>query len=255
MAASPNITTHAEIMSTGYANPYVVAESSSVERAQFIKKTYLHLAGAIGAFALLCAAFLQIPFMNAVAVKMTSGGMSWLIVLGLFMVTSMLADRWARSATSRGMQYAGLGLGVLAQAIIFAPMILMADIYSNRIGGGEMHIVTKAGLITGLMVAGITATALLTKKDFSFLRSFLTIGGFVAVGLIVASIIFKFDLGVIFAGAMVIFASASILYTTSNIQHHYRTDQYVAASLALFAGVALLFWYVLRILMTLASND
>jgi FtsH-binding integral membrane protein len=50
---------------------------------------------------------------------------------------------------------------------------------------------------------------------------------------------------------MILLASGYILYDTSNVLHHYRTDQYVAASLALFAAVALLFWYVLRLLMEL----
>jgi FtsH-binding integral membrane protein len=46
---------------------------------------------------------------------------------------------------------------------------------------------------------------------------------------------------------MVAFAGAAILYDTSNILHRYRTDQHVAASLSLFASVALLFWYILSI--------
>lgn len=50
---------------------------------------------------------------------------------------------------------------------------------------------------------------------------------------------------------MVGFASVAILYDTSKIIHHYSTTQYVAASLELFASVALLFWYVLRILIAL----
>jgi FtsH-binding integral membrane protein len=81
------------------------------------------------------------------------------------------------------------------------------------------------------------------------------IGGFVALGIIVVSIIFGFNLGTIFAGVMAIFASASILYTTSNITHHYRPDQAVAASLSLFASVALLFWYILRIFLSFTSSD
>lgn len=81
------------------------------------------------------------------------------------------------------------------------------------------------------------------------MRSFLVMGGFVALGLIVASVIFKFELGILFSGAMVLFASASILYTTSNIIHQYRPDQHVSAALALFSGVALLFWYILQIFM------
>ena len=49
------------------------------------------------------------------------------------------------------------------------------------------------------------------------------------------------------------FRRGYILYYTSNILHQYRTDQYVAAALALFASVALLFWYVIQIFM--ASRD
>jgi FtsH-binding integral membrane protein len=76
------------------------------------------------------------------------------------------------------------------------------------------------------------------------------VGGFVALGIIVVSMIFGFNLGTIFAGAMALFASVAILYNTSNIIHHYRTDQYVSAALSLFASVALLFWYILRIFMS-----
>ena len=75
------------------------------------------------------------------------------------------------------------------------------------------------------------------------------------MGLIVASLIFKFPLGVFFSGAMVVLMAAAILYTTSNIIHHYRTDQYVAASLCLFSAIATLFWYVLQIVMHLAGRD
>ena len=63
--------------------------------------------------------------------------------------------------------------------------------------------------------------------------------------------LFNFQLGVWFSGAMIGFASMYILYETSNVLHRYRTDQYVAAALALFAAVALLFWYILRLMMEL----
>jgi uncharacterized protein len=100
-----------------------------------------------------------------------------------------------------------------------------------------------------LLFAGLTATAFITRKDFSFLGSILTVCGFIALGVIVCSILFGFTLGLLFSAIMVFFAAGSILYTTSNIMHHYRTNQHVAASLALFSGVMLLLWYVLRIVM------
>jgi FtsH-binding integral membrane protein len=49
--------------------------------------------------------------------------------------------------------------------------------------------------------------------------------------------------------AMIAFAGAAVLYDTSNILHHYPQDKYVAASLELFASIALMFWYVLQLFM------
>lgn len=64
---------------------------------------------------------------------------------------------------------------------------------------------------------------------------------------IVASLIFGFTLGTLFSVAMVVLAGTSILYDTSNIIRHYPEDRYVGAALQLFASVAMMFWYILRI--------
>ena len=72
--------------------------------------------------------------------------------------------------------------------------------------------------------------------------------------LIIAGFLFGFNLGLLFSFAMVALASGAILYDTSNVLHHYRTDQHVAGALALFASVALLFYYILYILIQLAGN-
>ena len=230
-------------MNTGYANPYTVAQAAPNERAAFIRKTYLHLGFAILAFIGVEWFLLQQSWAPALIGKMT-GGMGWLVVLGAFMGVSFLADRLASSDTSRGVQYAGLGLFIVAEAIIFMPLLYMAAYYATDPG-----VIMKAGITTAFVFGGLTFAAFATRKDFSFLRGFLMVGGFVAIGIIVVSILFGFDLGTIFAGAMAIFASVAILYNTSNIIHHYRTDQYVSASLSLFASVALLFWYILQIFM------
>jgi len=214
-------------------------------RAQFIRRTYAHLALAILGFLVIEYALLQVPGIERIGALMTEG-FNWLIVLALFIAVSWIADYWARSDTSRGLQYAGLTLYVVAQAIIFLPLMILAVLISN-----DPTVVPAAGLITLLLFAGLTVVVFTTRVDFSFLRTILVIGGFVALGLIVASMIFGFQLGVIFAVAMVGLAAGFILYTTSNIIHYYRTDQYVAASLSLFAAVALMFYYVLWILLSL----
>ena len=237
-------------MTTGYANPYVVADAEPSVRAQFIRQTYFHLGGAIAAFIAIESILLQLPGIDSMVMKMT-GGMGWLLVLGAFMAVSFIANKWAMSDSSKTMQYMGLGLFTIAEAIIFLPLIYIALTYVPA--GSEL--VAQAGLITAVMVAGITMTAFVTKKAFSFLGGILMIGGFVALGIIVASILFGFNLGLIFSGAMAIFASVSILHTTSNIIHHYPPGKHVAAALNLFAGIALLFWYILQILIALSGRD
>ncbi len=228
--------------STG--NPFVtVADAPSADRARFIRQTYLHLAGAILGFVVLEYLLLHSELGYKLAGLMLGGQYSWLVVLGCFMGVSWLADKWARSEAGPAMQYLGLALYTAAQAVIFLPLMFMAAYHSSP------DVIPMAGIITGLLFAGLTATAFMTRKDFSFLRGVLTVGGFVAMGVIVCSILFGFNLGLFFSGAMVLFAAGSILHTTSNIIHHYRPGQHVAASLALFAGVMLLLWYVLQILM------
>lgn len=223
---------------------FSAADALPAERAAFIRKTYLHVAGALAVFALMEAYLVSSGAGLAIAKTMLGGQMSWLIVLGLFMGVSMLANWWANSQTSKGMQYLGLTLYVVAEAIIFLPLLFFARGMS---GGGAM--IAQAGIVTLGLFLGLTATVFLTKKDFSFLGPILAIGGFVALGFIFSGIVFGFGLGSIFSFVMVAFAGASILYNTSNLLHQYRTDQHVAASLSLFASVALLFWYVLRIFM------
>ena len=234
-------------MDSGYGNPYVVAQSEASVRVDFIRKTYMHLAGAILAFAAIEALLLQSGIGETIALAIFKlGGIGWLVILGLFMLVSKVADSWASSNTSRGMQYAGLGLFVFAEAILFLPLIYIA---TKQPQFAESNVIMNAALTTLLLTAGLTVFAMVTKSDFSFIRGFITIGGFVAMGVIVASIIFGFQLGMVFFGAMVLLAAGSILYTTSNVLRHYRPDQYVAASLALFSGVALMFYYILLMFM------
>jgi FtsH-binding integral membrane protein len=223
----------------------LAAEATEEERSAFIRRTYAHLAGAIGLFVLIEAILLRLPFTPKLVMAMASSRYGWLLVLGLFMVVGWVADKWARTAESPGMQYLGLFLYVLIEAVIFLPLLFVATFLTE-----SPHVISSAGLLTLTLFGGITGTVFITRKDFSFMRSALTIGGFVALGLIVASILFGFSLGTLFSVLMVGLAGGYILYYTSNVLHHYRTDQHVAASLALFAAVALMFWYILRLFLS-----
>jgi FtsH-binding integral membrane protein len=219
------------------------ADALPAQRAQFIRKTYLLLAAAILAFIGVEAFLFATPAATAIATVIFSGGaIGWLLVLGLFMGVSFLANRWATSETSKLTQFLGLGIFIVAEAIIFVPLIMISTYYA-----GDALVLVKAGIVTLGLFLGITATVFITRSDFSFLGPILAIGGFAALGFIVASAIFGFTLGTVFAFVMVAFAGTAILYETSNVLHRFNTNQHVAASLTLFASIALLFWYILTI--------
>lgn len=226
-----------------------VAESRPSDRAQFIQRTYLHLAGAVGAFIGIEFLLFQFGIAQVLFRFLMGSRFTWLGVIGGFALLGWLARSLAAKTESVQTQYVGLGIYVVAEALIFAPLLYIAAYLT-----GDPSVIPTAAILTLLLFAGLTAVAFTTRKDFSFLGGILTIVGFVALGLIVCSAIFGFTLGLFFSVAMVVFASAAILYDTSKIIHHYSTDQYVAASLELFASVALLFWYVLRILIALSSR-
>jgi FtsH-binding integral membrane protein len=220
-------------------------------RRTFIRKTYTHLAAAIYAFVALEWLFVTLGWDMAALRLLGSSQFSWLLVLGAFFIVSVVANRWAMSDTSPAMQYAGLFLYVLCESLIFLPLIALAKGDTTEIRGiGEVNVLAASGVTTLVIFGGLTAIAFLTKKDFSFLGSFLGLTMVAAMALIVASVFFGFNLGVFFIWAMIVVACGYILYHTSNVLHHYRTDQYVAASLALFASVALLLWYVIQIFMS-----
>ncbi len=225
----------------------IVANAAENERAAFIKRTYLHLGGAIATFAVLETLLIQSGVAQNFLGLLSGSKWSWLIVLAAFMGISMLANSWAHNGMSREKQYMGLGLYTIAEAIIFMPIIFMAQLKAP-------DILQNAAIVTIALVAGLTFTAFSTKINFSFMGRFLMIGGFIAMGTIVASIIFGFSLGLWFSGAMILFAAGSVLYSTSNVLHEYHTDQHVAASLSLFASVGLLFWYVLQFMMAFGDD-
>ncbi|MEJ7603136.1 MAG: Bax inhibitor-1 family protein [Kofleriaceae bacterium] len=233
------------------------ATVGSSVRLQFIRRTYLHLLGAILVFAgleyLLMTNSLLIEKVSIPFTSFALGGRwNWGIVLAVFMVISWVADYWARHAGSRATQYLGLGLYVIAEAVIFVPLLAIVAYKTASIlarGGGQPHILRDSALVTLALFGALTASVFLSRKDFSFLRSGLAMASAAALMLIVLSLVFGFNLGIVFSVAMVLLAAAYILYQTSQVLAHYDPDQHVSAALALFSSVALMFWYVIRIFM------
>ena len=217
-----------------------VSELAAEDRSQFIWKCYAHVIGAVLAFAGISAYLFTSGISERIAAPMLG---NWLLVLGAFMLVGWGASHVAHRVTSTGAQYAALAGFVFAEAIIFAPLLFIAETMAPGT-------IDSAAGVTVLGCIGLIATAMITGKDFSFLRGLLVWGFFIALAIIVGGVLFGFELGTWFSVAMIGFAGAAVLYDTSNIIHHYPQDKYVAASLELFGSIALMFWYVLQLFLS-----
>lgn len=221
-----------------------VAEADVDTRALFISRTYTHLLGAVALFVGIEIALFKSG--AALSIVQAMAGLSWLVVLGAFMIVSWLASSAAHNIKSLAGQYAALGIYVGAEALIFVPLLFFAELKAPGV-------IQSAALVTGLGFAGLTGIGFWTRRDFSFMGGLLRWAGFAALLAIVGGAIFGAGLGTWFSVLMIVIAGAAILYDTSNVLLRYPEDRYVSASLQLFASVALLFWYVLRIF--ISSRD
>ncbi len=226
-------------------NKLLISALAQEDRVAFYKKTYSHVALGVLVFIAFEYLLLQSDAIVEFALSMTQG-YKWLIMLGGFMFVTNYAEKMTLKTPDKTKQYLAYGVYILAQAFIFIPMIYIAMFYMDS--GPEL--LQQAAIVTLALFTGLSAVVFVTKKDFSFLKAGLTIGFFIALGLIVAGIVFGFNLGLWFSVAMCLLAGGSILYQTSNLVNTYSEDDYIPAALGLFASLMLLFWYVLQIFMS-----
>lgn len=231
-------------MENSFESKVLVAQVSEADRIAFYKKTYTHVAGGVLLFVLFEYLFLQSAAIVEFALSMTQG-YKWLLLLGGFMLVTSYAESTALKTSDKNLQYLAYSGYVFAQAFIFIPLIYIAISYTNN-----FDIIKQAGIVTLALFVGISSIVFITKKDFSFIRAGLSVGFFIAIGLIIAGTLFGFNLGLWFSVGMCVLAAGSILYQTSNLVHKFSTDDYIPAALGLFASLMLLFWYVLQIFMS-----
>lgn len=253
-----------------------VATLGVSDRVAFLRKTYGLLGVSLVAFALLSAGILvyaQNFSWEFSRWAMFSGGMGWVLVLGLFIGATMLAQRLSLSETSRGLQYVGLGIGILAQALLMQPIlwlllmqfgdhVVMSSFssltlsrhYVVHMNAQTTSIIMQAVVITLSIFVGLTVTVFVTRKDFSFLRGMLSVGTFALLGVALASWMFGFNVGALYCGFGILLMSGYILYETSQVMSSFPPSGYVAAALILFTTVATLFRFVLTILIQLNSR-
>ncbi len=224
-----------------YANPTVPAGLQSPEvRSAFMGRVYARLVAGVAAFVLI-ETYL---FTSGLAVAITEFvfSTSWLLILGGFMIVSWLSNSLTMRASSPAAEWGGYLLLVAANALIFAPMLVIAEL---QVPGT----VAAAGqyAVGGFVILSVIAHR--SARDFTWLGATLRWFGVLALVAIVLAVLTGFALGTWFSLAMIGFAGAAILYETQVILRETPPGRETAAAMALFSSLALLFWYVLRLLM------
>jgi FtsH-binding integral membrane protein len=228
-----------------YAQPVIAHDAQT--RATFMKRVYGHLLMGIAGFFI--AQWFLFTSELAYSIAEFVLGTSWLLILGGFMIVSWIANWMGVRARTPGAQYGAYALLVVANALIFATPLVLAREVAVQQRLGEFDIIQTAAYLSLFAFAALSVIAIRTGKDFSFLGSILRWLGVLALVAIVGAVIFGATLGTWFAVAMIGFAGAAILYDTQRVYRSYPPEMVVPAAMSLFASLALLFWYVLQLLM------
>ena len=236
------------------SNPFIVADAPAADRAAFFRRTYGLVAIGFAAFAALLALFFVgfdqktgvafALFAGLGSMMKSLGGWSILLVMLAFWGATTVAQSLAFNRASRGSQYAGLGLYVILEALIFIPLIGYV-ILSTK--GDASSVLVPAGIVTGGMIAGLTALVFMTNLDFSFLKVAIILGSFATLAIVLVAAIAGLSLGAWFSIAMIVLMATVILYQTNEIKNTMETDQHVAAAFVLFSSFVTLLFYVIRL--------
>lgn len=239
-------------LTDGYHREDVAAHAPVNERMAFIKRTYALLFAAVMAL-IAIEAFLIKTEIGHDVLKTIGGNPILLIGTLVLLIVSCFASHYlARSGASPMVQCLGLAMEVFVWSVLLLPAM-----YICSVTPAYQNVPLQAGILTLVVFGGLTAVVLVSKRDFSFLGKILFVLSLVALGVVICAIVTggAMGLGLWFSAAMIALACGYILYDTSNMLHHHPTNAHFAAALELFSSVAFLFYYIVRLLMSLASSD
>jgi modulator of FtsH protease len=123
-----------------------------------------------------------------------------------------------------------------------------------KMPGGNM-IVLNALATTAIVFFTLSAYALVTRKDFSFMGGFLAVGCVVVFIAAIANIFFAMPmLSLVISGASVLLMSGFILYDTSRMIHDGEANC-VNIAVSQFVNITILFMHLLRLYSFFAGDD
>jgi modulator of FtsH protease len=173
--------------------------------------------------------------------------MTYLIsVIGGMLIAMFVLPRFANST-------AGIGIVFLITGLLGFGLGPMLTMYASLPNGGNIITLSLAG--TGAIFMGLSAYALATRKDFSFLGGFLMVGFLLVLLAALANIFLQIPaMSLAISAVVILIMSGFILYDTSRIIHGGETN-YVLATIGLYMTIFNIFISLLQILGIMGNDD
>lgn len=214
-----------------------VESTSVLATNKLIKNTYILLAMTLLFSAVMAgiSSTLSLPIMTSIICSVIAIALIWLVL-----------PRVANSGAGLPVVFAvtglfGFGLGPIISAYLALP--------------NGSHIVGLAMAGTGTIFLGLSAYALITRKDFSFMGGFLMVGFLTVFVAAIANIFLKMPaLSVAISSAVILIMSGFILFDTSRMVNQPQRTNYIMMTVSLYLNILNIFTSLLHIL-GIASDD
>lgn len=251
----------------GYAEAVPVAYTDTATRLGFLRKVYLLFTGAVTVWA---GTALYAVSNEALLTRLLSmlGNNPIITLLVLLGVMFLLPRVVMMGSPVNYIALAAFGViqGLLTAPLIFVALLQAADPAVQEatmaaMGAGTLGttallkdgagLLTSAFALTGIVFGGLSAYALTTKRDFSFLRGALVLAFFVMFGI---GILAMFGIGESmvmgwgWSAAWVLLMGGFVLYDTQNIMKQYPANQAALAAAVLLANFVIMFKHILLLL-------
>jgi modulator of FtsH protease len=215
----------------------VQRSASALATNKVLRSTYM----------LLSLTLLFSGFTAAISMFLNMPPMTYLIsVIGGMVIAMFVLPRFANST-------AGIGIVFLITGLLGFGLGPILSMYASLPNGGNIITLSLAG--TGVIFMGLSAYALATRKDFSFLGGFLMVGFLLVLLAAVANIFLAIPaMSLAISAVVIMIMSGFILYDTSRIIHGGETN-YVLATIGLYMTIFNIFISLLQILGIMGNDD
>jgi len=211
--------------------------SSAIATNKVLRSTYM----------LLSLTLLFSGLTAALSMFMNMPPMTYMIsIIGGMVIAMFVLPRFANSS-------AGIGIVFLITGMLGFGLGPILSMYASLPNGGNIITLSLGG--TGVIFMGLSAYALATRKDFSFMGGFLMVGFLLVLLAALANIFLQIPaMSLMISAVVIMIMSGFILYDTSRIIHGGETN-YVLATIGLYMTIFNIFISLLQILGIMGNDD